>query len=99
MPLGIALVRRKFEYLHRMAIRVFEVKGFDASGVLVPVGKSLWAGGGVLHVVLPKDGIRTVHVTNDDGDVLKPQIVAARIHRDGSPPWSEKLREFDGLIA
>ncbi|WP_200248776.1 hypothetical protein [Lamprobacter modestohalophilus] len=40
-----------------------------------------------------------LHVTDDDGDVLEPAVVAARIGRDGTALRHQVFDELDALLA
>ena len=51
----------------------------------------------MFHLVLPQPGICFVHVANNDGDVLEPAIIAARIHWNWATLGREIFRQFDGL--
>src|SRR6266567_5845332 len=52
----------------------------------------------MFHLVLPQPGIRLVHVANNDGDVLEPAIIAARIHWNRATLRREIFRQLDGLV-
>ena len=82
-----------------MLVRILEIERLDARGVFVPIRQSLRPGRSVLDAIFTQHLIRPVHVADDDGDVLKPKIVAARIGRDRAAARSKKLNEFDRLIA
>ena len=49
--------------------------------------------------VLAQPLIGLIHVGHDDGDVLKPAIVAAGVHRHRSSFGREILRELDRLAS
>src|SRR5690242_326183 len=84
---------------NRMSVGVLEVEGFDAPRVLVPVGQPLRARGGVLDIVLSQNRVRSIHVADNDGEVLKPKVVAARIDGNGAATRSKKLHELDRFVA
>ena len=58
-----------------MTVRIFEIESADSGGSFIGGRNSLWAGGSMSYFVGAKMLIRFIHVTNDDGDVLKPAIV------------------------
>src|SRR5439155_22151971 len=82
-----------------MFIRVLEIKRLDPAVIFVPIRQALRARGSMFDLVLPQNGVSAVHVADDDGDVLKPDVVAARVDRNRAPAGSEKLDEFDGFVA
>src|SRR6266478_7049991 len=82
-----------------MLVRVLKIEGRDAGSVLVPVRKPLRPGRSVLNFVLPQPGVRLVHIADNDGDVLKPAIVAARIDGDWSTFRRQVFCELDELVA
>src|SRR2546425_11528068 len=84
VPLRLAFPLRKLQNLQRVTVWVFEVEGLDAAGVGVPVRQALGTGGSVLDLVLAQPLIGAVHVTNDNRNMLKPAIIAARVHWDRS---------------
>jgi len=96
MPLEIALSLGKPEGFDGMLVRVLEVEGLDA--ILVPIRKALRRGRSEFDLVLTEDRVGAVHVADNNGDVLKPKIIAARIHRNRPASRSEKLRQLNRLI-
>src|SRR5215467_14587787 len=76
MPLGIALPLRKPKDFDGMLVRILEIESPDAACVLVPIRETLWRGRSVLDLVLTENCIGAIHVADDDGDVLKPEVVA-----------------------
>src|SRR5215471_3808559 len=52
----------------------------------------------MLHLVLAQPLVRAIHVADNDGDVLKPSVVAAGIGRSRSSSRREEFREFDVLF-
>ena len=99
VPLRGTFAFREFKNFDRMLVGVFEVERLDTGGILVPVGQSLRPRGSVLDVILAEHLIRLVHVADDDSNVLKPKIVAARIGWNSAAAWRKELNEFDRLIA
>ena len=91
LPPGVAFSRRKPQNLQVMVIRVAEIKGFDAGGGLVPFGNRLRAGGRVTHPVLTQVLVGPVHITDNNGNVLKPAVVAAGVQRDGASPLGSEI--------
>src|SRR5215471_15604628 len=53
----------------------------------------------MLHFVFTQPLVCAIHIADDDGDVLEPSVIAARIDRRGPPSWREKLGQFDVLFA
>lgn len=53
----------------------------------------------MLDFVFAQPGVRPVHVRHDDGDVLKPAIVALRIHGHRAAARCDELHQLDPLIA
>src|SRR6266852_6028037 len=99
MPLGIAFTLGELQNLHGMFIGVFEVESFDAARVFVPIRQSLRTGGGVLDFILSQNRVGAVHVADDDGDVLKPHVVASGIYGNGAALGSQKLQKLDGFAS
>ncbi len=95
MPLGIAFTIGELQNLHGMFIGVFEVESFDAARVFVPIRQLLRTGGGVLDFILSQNRVGAVHVADDDGDVLKPDVVASGINGNGTALGSQKLQQLD----
>src|ERR1043166_3283691 len=91
LPLLIALAFRKLKNLEPVLVGIAEVKSFDATGVLVPIRQPLWTGGSMFDFVLAQPGVGPVHVAGDDGNVLKPAIVAARINWNWTSLWRQIL--------
>ena len=90
--------RREIEDLQGMAVGVAEIEGADTAGVRVPVGQPLRFRRGVLYLVLAQPLIGAVHVADDDGDVLEPAVVAARVRREGRP-WAQILGQLDEFVS
>jgi hypothetical protein len=82
-----------------VTIGIFEVKRLNASGIGVPVRQPLRTGGGVLDLMLPQPLVSTLHIADDECDVLKPAIVTTRIHRNRSAPRGEEFGQFDAFLA
>src|SRR6266849_412378 len=99
VPFLQTLVGRKLQYFDGMSVRILEIERRDAGSILVPVGKALRPGGGVRDLVLPQQTVGLVHVADDDGNMLEPAVVAARINRDRPPFRGEVFGEFDGFIS
>ena len=99
VPLPCALVFGEFQNLHGMPVGILEIERLDTRGVFVPIRQSLRPGRSVLDAIFPQHPIGPVHVAHDDGNVLKPKIVAAGIIRNRAAARSKKLNEFDRLIA
>src|SRR5215471_5356171 len=99
MPLGITLPFGEPEDFDGMLVRILEVESPDAACVLVPIREALRRGRGVLDLVLTENCIGEIHVADDDGDVLKPEVVALRIHGNRASAGSDKLNELDRFVA
>src|SRR6266849_6134763 len=99
LPPGITFTLGELQNLHGMFIGVFEVESLDAARVFVPIRQTLRARGSVLDFVLPQNRIRTVHIADDDGDVLKPHVVASGIDGNGAALGSQKLQKLDGFAS
>src|SRR4051794_2872436 len=99
MPFLIALVRWERKEFQCMAVGILEIEGANARGSFVPLRYGLWARRRELNSVLPKPCICLVHIANDDGDMLKPQIIASRIGGDRPSSWRKILSQFQLLVA
>src|SRR5436190_20187974 len=75
LPFGIALARREENNFQRMILRITKVKSLDTCSGRIPCRQSLRAGRNVLHLVLAQLFVRLVHISHNDGDVLKPVVV------------------------
>src|SRR5262249_3013140 len=89
MPLRLPFVGREVDELQRVAVGIPEVEGFDAGGIDIPLEKARRAGGDLLAMRIPQPRVRALHVASDNGDVLKPAVIAARVggNRAASRPW------------
>src|SRR5205823_13196659 len=99
VPFRQALARGKGEHLEIVAVRVMEIKRFDSSRVRVPVRQTLRTTRSMLNVEAPQPSVRCRHVAHDDGYVLEPLIIAARIDRNRAAPGGQKLQQFNLLLA
>src|SRR5713101_5403563 len=99
MPPGIAFTVGELQNFDGVLIGVFEVESFDATRIPVPIGQALRAGGGVLDFVLPQNRIGAVHIANDNGDVLEPNVIAPGIYGNRATLRSQKLQQLDGFAA
>src|SRR5690349_17327273 len=52
----------------------------------------------MLHLVFAEPLVSAVHIADDDGNVLKPSIVAARIGGRGPSSRGQELRQLDVLL-
>src|SRR5262249_47962009 len=98
MPLGEALVGRKLKNLEWMTILIFEVEGANAGSVLVPVGKALRTRRSMLNLILAQPCISPIHVTYDDGDVLKGSVITSGINWNRAPLWRKVLSQRYELV-
>src|SRR5688572_13863826 len=99
LPFLITFVGRKLKDLKPVFVRVAKVKGFDAPGVSVPIGQTLWTSRSMFDFVFTQQRVSFVHVAGDDGNMLKPTIIAARINRNRTTSRSEVLSQFNKLFA
>jgi hypothetical protein len=53
----------------------------------------------MLHLVLAKPSISSVHVVHDDSDMLEPEIVAPRVRWNGPSSRRQILGELDFLVS
>ena len=53
----------------------------------------------VLHVVLSQDAVGSVHVADDDGDVLERQVVTARVGGNRRTGCTDELQQFDAFVS
>jgi hypothetical protein len=99
LPARLALAGGELQHLEEVAVGIAEVERLDAGGPDVPCRQTLRARGRMSHAVLPESRVGVFHVRGDDGDVLKPAVVAAGIHGIGPPTRRQVLRELDALAA
>ena len=99
VPLRVALSVRELEDFEWVTVRVLEVERLDPARRGIPVWKALRLGRGVLDVVFTQARVCLAHVGHDDGDVLEPAIVAARVDGNRSPARREVLGELNFLAA
>src|SRR5215472_3093584 len=91
VPLGITLPLGKPKDFNGMFVRILEIESPDAACVLVPIRETLWRGRSVLDLVLMENRIGAVHIADDDRNVLKPEVVALRIHGNGPSAGTKEL--------
>src|SRR6185369_4483947 len=77
LPLLIALALGELQNLEPVFVWIAKVECLDAAGVLVPIGQTLWTTRRMFDFVLTQQRVSLVHVARNDGDMLKPTIVAA----------------------
>src|SRR5215471_13578902 len=53
----------------------------------------------MLHFVFTQPLVCAIHIVDDDGNVLEPSVIAARIDRRGPASWREELGQLDVLFA
>ena len=99
LPAGVAFARGKFQDLKKVAVRVAKVEGRDTAGVRVPIGQDLGPHGRVLDPVIPQMLISCVHLADDDGDVLEPEIVASGVGRVGAAFGGQEVDQLDFFLA
>src|SRR6516162_5428824 len=88
MPARITFAGREVDKFQRVAVGIAKVKRLDSGCVQIPLRQGLGSSRNRLNVGLEQKGAGGLHVRYDDGDVLKPLIVAFRIGRNGPPPWA-----------
>src|SRR5262249_41989187 len=98
MPFRIALAGRKAQDFEEVSIGIAEVERLDAAGAGIPIRQALRLGRGVGDAVCAQMRIRAIHVAYDDGDVLEPAIVAARIRGNRAPLWREVFGQLQALV-
>src|SRR5689334_17748121 len=98
LPLLIALACGKLQNLEPVLVRIAKVESLDAARILVPIRRPLWTSRSMFDFVLAQQSVSFVHVAGDDGDVLKPMIVAARIDRNRAAFWCQVLGQLDELV-
>src|SRR5262249_48013272 len=79
LPLRVALAFRELQNLQGVSVGVFEIKSFDPACILVPIWQPLRPGRSVLDFMLAQPLIGALHIARDDGDVLEPAVVTARV--------------------
>jgi hypothetical protein len=99
LPTRVALALREMNELKHVTVEIAKIESLDTASLRIPFGQRLRSAGDVLHVVVAKPAIRLVHITHDDSQVLKPEVVAVRVCWDWPPLRSEILRELDLLTA
>src|SRR6266496_1002880 len=99
MPLPVTLSYRELQDLQRMAIRVFEVECANSGSVLVPLWQALRRQRCGLDMICLQDRVRAIQVAHDDGDMLKPEIIAAGVARRRPALRIFVLHQVDGLVS
>src|SRR5215472_662883 len=97
MPFRCALIRRELQNFERMAVRVREIERANAGSRFDVLWKSLWPRRSVLHLVLSQPSVSFVHVACNDGDMLKPAVVAAGVWRHRPSFRRQIFSELDEL--
>src|SRR5262249_31797268 len=95
MPFCVAFVWGKLQAFERVSIRIFEVEGLNALCFGVPLGKLLGTGRSMFDLVLPQPAVRALQVTHNDGDVLEPAVMAARVCRYRFPSGGKVFGQHD----
>src|SRR5215469_12402614 len=98
MPFAVPFSFWKRQDFDGMFVWVLEVKRLNSPGIFVPVGQALRSRRSELDSVLEQNLIGAVHIADNNGDVLKPEIIAARIRGNRPASRSEKLRQLNRLI-
>src|SRR5436190_5342584 len=91
LPTRIAFARRKIDDLEIVLVGITKIKCFDSSGGGERCRQRLGPGRDELHFESAQFFERLVHIAHYNRDVLKPKIVAARIHWNRSPARCEIL--------
>src|ERR1700757_4763618 len=80
LPPEISLACREMDHLKDMIVRIMEIEGLNAACMLVPRRQGLRTARDMANAILPKPRVCLIHVTDYDGHMLKPEIIASRIH-------------------
>src|SRR5262249_22183987 len=80
-------------------LRITKVKGLDSRSFFVPLRQCLRCRRDVLDPSLAKTLIGQIHIADDDGDVLKPMISAARIRWNRQTRVPEMLSQGHSLVS
>ena len=97
LPLGISMTRRKPQELQRMAVGVTKLERPHAAARCRQSFRALGADRPPSRA-RPKPGVGRVHVAYDDGEMLKPQVVAAAVRRI-IPPARLTMHEHEIFLA
>src|SRR5215469_11304300 len=95
MPFQLTFLRRELQNLQRVSVRILEVKGANSGCCLEVVGQKLGAGRDLTNLILAKPVIGAIHVACDDGDMLKPAIVAEGNGGSQAPPGCQVFFQLD----
>src|SRR5262249_42736327 len=98
LPFRIAFAFGELQNLQVMAIRIPEVKSLDTASILVPLRQALRTGRRMLNLVLAEQAVSLLHVTYDDGNVLEPAIIAARIDWKRPAAWRKIFRQLQEFL-
>ena len=99
MPFLRTFAWGELENLQWMLVGILKVKRPDPAGILVPIGQPLRGGRSVFDFILPQPLVGLIHIADDDGDVLEPEVVAAGINRHGAALGSKVLDQLDALVS
>src|SRR6266513_2487175 len=99
LPTRIAFARWKIDELEIVLVGITKIKCFDSSGGGERCRQRLGPCRDELHFERAQFFKRLVHVAHDNRDMLKPKIVAARIHWNRPPARCEILCEIDKFIS
>src|SRR6266498_5104591 len=99
LPTRIAFARRKIDDLEIVLVGITKIKCFDSSGGGERCRQRLGPSRDELHFERAQFFKCLVHVAHDNRDMLKPKIVAARIHWNRPPARCEILSEIDKFIS
>src|SRR6266576_891760 len=98
LPTRIAFARRKIDDLEIVLVGITKIKCFDSSGGGERCRQRLGTSRNKLHFESAQFFERLVHVADDNLDVLKPKIVAARIHWNRPPARCQILGKIEILV-
>ena len=76
LPLRITFARREPNDLEHVVLGITKIERFDSPRILVPFWQGLRRSGDLLDPVPAELFVGPIHVSHNDGDVLKPVIVA-----------------------
>src|SRR5262249_4117142 len=98
LPAGISLTRRKINNLKIVLVGIAKIERLNSSRGFDRWRQSLRRRRNELHFQRAQFIERLVHIAYDDGDMLKPKIIAARILRNGSARRGQILGQIEIFI-
>ncbi len=77
VPFRGALAGWKLQDFERVPVGIFEVESPNSRRRLDVLWKGLRTSRGVLNLIAAQQSVSPIHIRGDDGDMLKPAIIAA----------------------